>query len=64
MNVPTDLTPMCTLLLTLPSQIHEAQEETVLQGALQVQVCLTSKRTCSSTVVNIEQPTLQGYGYQ
>ena len=37
-----------------PDGSNEAKEEAVLQGALHVSVHPTSKRTCSSSVVEIE----------
>ena len=43
-NVPTDLTPVCTLLTRLPCLIpdgsYEAKEKAVLQGTLHVSVCI------------------------
>lgn len=44
-----------------PDGSNEAKEEAMLQGALYVPVHSTSKGTCSSTVVEIEQPIVQGY---
>ena len=66
-NVPTDLTPVCTLLPRLPSNSdgsNEAEEEAVLQGTLHVPVHSTSKGIGGSTVVEIERPTPQRYSDQ
>ena len=62
-NLPTDLTVVCTLLPRLPSQtlmvslkLEEAMYIHTLQGTLHVPVYSTSKSTDSSTVAKFKQP--------
>ena len=55
-NVPTNLTPVCTspkASISNSDGSHEAEEEIVLQGTLHVPVHSPSKSTCSPTVVEI-----------
>ena len=53
--------PSAKTSISNPDGSYEAEEEAVLQGTLYVPVRSTSKGTCSSTVVKIEQSIVQGY---
>ena len=56
-NVPTDLTSSAMASI---SNLYEAERKLCYKGTLHVPVRSTNKGTCSSTVVEIEQPTVQG----
>ena len=56
----TSVYPFPKTSISNPDDFNEAKEEAMLQGTLHVLVYSTSKGTCSSTVVEIEQPTIQG----
>ena len=63
-NVPTDLTPVCTLLPRLPSQTQMVPmklKRKMCYKGLHVPIHSTSKGTGGSTVVEIQQRTVQGY---
>ena len=57
-SLPTDLTPTS---ISNPDDSYEAKEEAMLQGTLHVSVHPTSESTCSPSVVEIEQSTVQGF---